>query len=176
MLSVPIMIVPPIEDVVDLAAMRLFLRIDGTALDEEIGALVAAVVSDIERMTSTRLAEQVVELQADRFSDIGRLSIGPVQEVVEIRYQDAVGTDATIAADTYELAGAGLEKGIRCAFGHVWPSPRPVAGAIAVQLRVGYGADLPAAIAMAVKMEVRSRFDGTPFNLFDAIVNDRIWL
>lgn len=176
MLSAPIVIAPPTEDVVDLAAMRLFLRIDGTALDEEIGALVAAVVSDIERMTSTRLAEQVVELQADRFADLGRLPIGPVQEVVEIRYQDGAGAGQTIAADMYELVGAGLEQSIRCAFGHVWPSPRPVAGAISVQLRVGYGADLPAALSMAVKMEVRSRFDGTPFNLFDAIVNDRLWL
>lgn len=176
MLSAPILLEGPTEDVVDLAATRLFLRIDGTALDGEIGDLVAAVVSDIERMTSTRLADQVVELRADRFADLARLSIGPVMDVIEIRYQDATGVENSIASDVYETIGAGLDMGIRASAGNAWPTARPVAGAITVQLRVGYGADLPASIAMAIKMEVRARFDGTPFNLFDAIVNDRIWL
>jgi hypothetical protein len=127
-------------------------------------------------MTSTRLGDQVVEIRADRFADLLHLSIGPVQEILQIRYEDVSGVEIDMASDAYELFGAGLEMGIRPSPGNVWPSARPVAGPIAVQLQVGYGDALPANISMAIRMAVRSRFDGTPFDLFEATVNDRIWL
>lgn len=176
MLSAPIVIEPATGDIIDLAAMKLFLRIDGSALDDEIGMHVMAVVADIEQMTSTRLADQVVEIRADRFADLDHLSVGPVQDIVQLRYQDVSGVETNLAPDAYELFGAGLAMGIRPSQGNVWPSTRPVAGPIAVQLQVGYGDALPANISMAIKMAVRSRFDGTPFDLFGATVNDRLWL
>lgn len=175
MLSAPIVIEPSAGDTVDIAALKLFLRIDGDDLDVELGDYAAAVVADIERITSTRIGEQVVELRADRFADLGHLTIGPVSDVLEIRYQDSTGATITLAPEHYELFGAGLEMGVRASFGHSWPATRPGTGVIAARLVVGYGNDVPPSISLALKQAVRSRFDGTAFDLAEALVNDRIW-
>lgn len=175
MLSAPITVEPPTVDVMELAALKLFLRIDGDELDGEVQDYLNAVVADVERMTSTRLADQVVELQADRFADLDHLTIGQVNEVAQVRYQNSAGAETILSADAYELFGAGLEKGIRPSFGHSWPATRSGSGVIAVQLAVGYGENLPPSIALALKQAVRSRFDGTAFDLSAATVNDRIW-
>ncbi|MBB6191193.1 putative phiE125 gp8 family phage protein [Sphingobium wenxiniae] len=175
MLSAPIVTTAPTDEPVDIDEVKLFLRVDGEALDAEIAGYVGAVVADIERMTSTRLASQVVEIRADSFADLARFNIGPVTDVVAITYEDGDGAQQTLSEDAYELFGSGLAMGIRPASGQSWPAVRPVAGAIAARLTVGY-ADLPPSLALAVKMAVRSRFDGTPFDLFEATVNDRIWL
>lgn len=174
MLSAPIVITAPTGDIIDPAKMRLFLRIDGSDLDDEIAEYVAAVVGDIERMTATRLAEQTVEIQADRFLDLAHLTIGPIKSVESIQYQDMTGTVVELPASAYELFGADLARGVRPTFGQVLPSAR--VGTIVVRLVVGYGPCLPPSILLAIKEGVRSRFDGTSFDLFTATVNDRIWL
>ncbi|EPR09876.1 hypothetical protein M527_07040 [Sphingobium indicum IP26] len=177
MLSAPIVITPPTADVIDLEEVKLFLRYDGTELDGEIADHVRAAVAEIERTTATRLADQVVEVRCDRFADLSHLQVGPVSAIVSIAYEDPGGVATTLAADAYELVGAGLEMGVRPAFGYSWPATRAAAGVIAVRLQVGYAADaLPATLKLALKMLVRSKFDGTPFDLFEATVNDRIWL
>ena len=177
MISAPIIITPPTGDVVDLQAVKLFLRADGSALDDEIRTYMRAVVADIERMTATRLARQVVELRADSFDDLSHLSVGPVVSIVSIVYQDVEGASQTLADDNYELFGAALANGIRPKFGKAWPIARAVSGAVRVQLDIGYDADtLPANLDLALKMAVRSKFDGTPYDLFAATINDRIWL
>ncbi|HKY80267.1 MAG TPA: phage head-tail connector protein [Sphingobium sp.] len=177
MLSAPIVITPPEGDVVDLEAVKTFLRVDSSALDDEIAGYIRAAVTEIERITSTRLAEQVVEIRADRFADLDHLTIGPVTGIVSIIYQSTSGTSETLVEESYELFGAGLETGIRPAFGHAWPAARGAAGVIAVQLEVGYSAETqPASIDLALKQLVRSKFDGTPFDLCTVLVNDRIWM
>lgn len=178
MLSAPIVITGPEGDVVDLAAVKTFLRIDGDELDEEIRGYIDASIGEIERLTSTRIGEQQVELRADHFDDLEHLTIGPVSGVAAITYRDASGSDVTIDQADYELFGAGLEKGIRPKPGRSWPrgAAQRASGAIGVRLNVGYGDAIPPSISLALKMDVRGRFDGVPFNLFAATTNDRIWL
>ena len=178
MLSAPIVITGPEGDVVELEPVKTFLRVDGDDLDEEIGAYIDATIADIERMTSTRLGEQVVELRADSFEDLEHLTIGPVNAVVAITYRDAAGDEVTIDQAEYELFGAGLEKGVRPKPGRRWPRGNALraSGAIGVRLNVGYGDAIPPSISLALKMDVRGRFDGVPFDLFTATTNDRIWL
>lgn len=175
MLSAPTVITAPESSTVDPDEVKLFLRVDGEALDAEIAGYISAVVGDIERMTSTRLAPQIVEIRADAFADLAHLNIGPVSGIVAITYEDGEGSQYTLSSDLYELFGAGLAMGVRPAAGQSWPVARRAAGVIAARLTVGY-AELPPSLALAVKMAVRARFDGTPFDLFEATVNDRIWM
>lgn len=174
MLSAPSIVTAPEGDVIDLAKIRLFLRIDGEDLDGEIADYVLAVAGDIESMTSTRFRDQVVELSADGFPDLLNLNIGPVNEVVAVWYRDRDGIDQLIDPAVYELFGSQLAKGVRTAPGKSWPSIG--AARIRIALQVGYGMDLPPSLSLALKEAVRSRFDGTPYDLFLATVNDRIWL
>lgn len=174
MLGAPIVVTPPEGDIIEPAKMRLFLRIDGTDLDDEIPGYVAAVAGDIERMTSTRFQEQIVEIHADSFADLLSLNIGPVKGIVSVQYRDRGGAEVTIDAGSYELIGSGLAMGIRPVPGASWPTRWPAD--VRVRLQVGYGEDLPPALSLALKEAVRARFDGTAYDLFAATVNDRIWL
>ncbi|MEA3543227.1 MAG: hypothetical protein U9R77_14065 [Pseudomonadota bacterium] len=174
MLSAPIVVTPPEGDVIDPAKMKLFLRIDGDDLDGEIADYVTGVAAEIERMTSIRLQEQVVQIQADNFDDLRHLNVGPVAEVVSLSYRDRSGAEIAVADGAYELFGTDLDRGIRPAPGLSWPVP--AAGSVRVTMKVGYGESLPPSLSIALKEAVRARFDGTSFDLFAATVNDRIWL
>lgn len=175
MLSAPVLIVAPTTKLISLQDARTYLRIDEGSLDTELEGYIASATSMIESMTSTRLALQTVEILADRFADLARLPIGPVQSVVSIQYQDVRGEAAELDDDVFELFGAHLERGIRLKVGQSWPAARAVTGAIAVRLVVGY-TTLPGHLKRALLDSIRQQFDGTPVDLFTATVNDRIWL
>ncbi|MDX3908418.1 MAG: phage head-tail connector protein [Sphingobium sp.] len=174
MLSEPVTVTAPVAAVMNLETVKLFVRVDGSELDAEIQAYMDAAVADIERLTSTRLGNQVVEVRADSFDDLMHLQVGPVSSVVSINYDDIAGSPQIVAANTYELFGAGLERGIRPRFGAAWPSARNARGAISVQLQVGY-ATLPASIGLALLLAIRGRFDGSAVDLPMLLINDRIW-
>lgn len=160
---------------VSLPDVRAYLRIEDSDLDVDLRGAIDAAIADMEAMTSTRLAPQVVEIHADGFRELDRLPVGPVSDIVEIGYEDSAGAAQLLDASVYELFGSGLERGIRPAFGQTWPSLRPVAGAVRVRLAVGYP-KLPRHLARALLDVVRARFDGSPIDVFSLIVNDRIWM
>ncbi|WP_370171875.1 head-tail connector protein [Sphingobium abikonense] len=109
MLSAPIVVTPPEGDVIDPAKMKLFLRIDGDDLDGEIADYVTGVAAEIERMTSIRLQEQVVQIQADNFDDLRHLNVGPVAEVVSLSYRDRSGAEIP-PAPTLRLRSASSDR------------------------------------------------------------------
>lgn len=175
MLSAPIVTAPPTAQLVSMPEARTYLRIEQGELDTELEGYIASATADIENMTSTRLAPQTVELLADSFADLAHLSVGPVQSVVSIAYRAVDGTTVYLLEEVYELFGAGLDRGVRPQAGRSWPALRPVSGAIAIRLAVGYPA-LPAHLKHALKEAIRSKFDGSPVDLFSLTINDRIWL
>lgn len=173
MISAPVVITPPVGDLFDVASLKLFLRIDGDDLDDEVALYAKAVVADIERMTSTKIGRQVVELRADCFADLDHLPIGPVTDIVELRYRAGNGEIVTVDPADYELIVSGLEASVRPSLGMSWP--RLGLTGIALQLSVGYGDDVPPSVTLAIHEAVRARYDGTGYDLASALVNDRIW-
>lgn len=169
MLSAPIIITPPTASPIDIEVVKLFLRVDGDELDDEIARYIRAGITEIQRITGVFLAEQTVEVQADSLADLEHLTLGPVKEISEIRYIDSAGAEQILDAGSYELVGAPLGQSIRTA--------SVPARQIVVRMIVGYAEGaLPADIDLALYMWVRSKFDGTPFDLFEATVNSRIWM
>lgn len=162
---------------IDRNAIKLFLRLDGNQLDDEIDSYILAAVAEVERITGTRLAEQEVELRADSFADLSHLPIGPVKSIVSITYRDLGGVSQTVDSGRYEVVGSGLDVGILAAAGTFWPPALIGQSSIVVRLGVGYAdGALPATLDLALKMLIRSKFEGTLFDLFAATANDRIWL
>lgn len=175
MLSEPVTIQEPAAKLVGLDEVRTYLRLDEGGLDTELEGYISGAIADIELITGTRLAPQLVQLFADSFADLGRLSIGPVSSVVSIEFQDDDGEAVTLSEDVYELFGAGLARGIRLKPRQSWPSIRPVTGAIMVELAVGYE-KLPARLTEVLKESIRAKFDGSAIDLFSLTCNHRIWL
>jgi uncharacterized phiE125 gp8 family phage protein len=141
---------PPDGDVIQLDEAKTYLRVDDESEDEIVERAVRSATEHVEAYTATRLLAQTVELRASSFDDLDRLPIGPVQDIKSIEYLDTSGAPQTLAADRYELFGAGLERGIRPAVNARWPAIRKVSDAIVVTAVVGYDTSIPEPVMRAV--------------------------
>lgn len=177
----PITVAAPAVEPVDLASAKEFLRIDAddTSFDVELASTIAGVRSEIERISSTRLITQTVELIADSFADLAHLPIGPAQSIVSIEYQDAVGAPQAIAPADVELTGACLEQGMCPVAGKTWPSGAVRARSIRITIAVGYGDDraaVPEDLIITLLRGIRAMFDDYAIDLAPMLTNHRIWL
>jgi uncharacterized phiE125 gp8 family phage protein len=175
MIGSTVTIVAPTREPVDLEAAKRFLRIDGSAQDDDVSLLIQAAREDLERITGQRLLDQVVRLQADSFDELDQLPVGPVKSIRAVAY-GTPGATTTIDPASVYLTGLGLERGIAAVPGY--RLPRTVSGPILVDLNVGYGADpsaVPANLRLALFVLIRSRFDDRQVDIEPLLVNDRIY-
>ncbi|KQO51404.1 head-tail connector protein [Sphingomonas sp. Leaf257] len=175
MIGATVTIVAPAKEPIDLEAVKRFLRIDGSAQDDDVSLLIQAARSDLERITGQRLLDQVVRVQADSFDDLDHLPVGPVKSIKAVTY-GAPGAPTAIDPANLYLTGLGLERGIAAVPGY--RLPRTVAGPILVDLNVGYGSDpsaVPANLRLVLFVLIRSRFDDRPVDVEPLLVNDRIY-
>lgn len=177
MLGEAVTVVAPASEPLTIEDAKRFLRIDTDSLDQDVAMLIGAARGDIEDITGQRLVEQTVEIGADSFADLAHLTVGPVQNVVEIRYVDLAGGRHILPTASYDLVGAGLERGIVPAIGAALPPMRSGRGAIVARLLVGYGAQdpLPTKLRWALLAVVRGKFEEKPVDLGPMLVNARIY-
>ena len=182
----------PVGEPITLDQAKEFVSIDADEqeFDTLLGGFIAAARGHLQSVTGTRLADQVVELQADSWSDLAQLPIGPVSDVVSIVYDDAEGVEQTVADTVFELTGAGLSRGIRLQVDQSWPTDkRSAAGSIRVGLTVGYDTlppELETALLLMVSDQFAFRESGTAgmntaaykssMRVDGLIANHRIWL
>ncbi len=182
----------PAAEPITVDQAKEFVSIDAgeAEFDTLLTSFIAAARGYLQSVTGTRLVEQTVELQADSWSDLAHLPIGPVTDIVSIKYDDFDGVEQTIADTVYELAGAGLERGIRLRVGQTWPTDkRGVSGAIRVSLTVGYDTlppELETALLVMVSDQFAFRESGvigtvaaavkSSMQVDGLIANHRIWL
>lgn len=145
--------VPPSAEPVLLPTLKAHLRVDHPDEDALIGTYIAAARTRVEAFTRRRLITQDVTWRRDGFCAGLRLPVAPVQSVLSITYLSSAGSTETMDSADYRLAAAAQPAVIVPAYGKVWPVTQPVADAVGVSLRVGYGAsgaDVPADLVMAV--------------------------
>ena len=88
----------PSSEPITLAEAKLYLRVDTTADDALITALITAARETVERYTSRALVTQTITQVLDCFPGFGfRLAVHPVQSITSITYKDSNGSDQTLA-------------------------------------------------------------------------------
>ncbi|KKI17494.1 head-tail connector protein [Sphingomonas sp. Ag1] len=165
----------PAVEPIELGSAKRFLRVDGTAQDDDIRMLIGAARRDLEQTTGQRLIEQTVRIRAFRFSDLAVLPVGPVMAIVDITYLDGA-ERKSVDLETVYLTGAGLERGIDLVPGYSWPAH--TRGPIVVDLKVGYGptgASVPENLRWAMFALMRGKFDDRAVDIEGLVVNDRIY-
>ena len=106
----------PSSEPITLAEAKLYLRVDTTADDALITALITAARETVERYTSRALVTQTITQVLDCFPGFGfRLAVHPVQSITSITYKDSNGSNATLAdtvymLDNYEMPNAVVLK------------------------------------------------------------------
>ena len=134
---------------VSVADVKAQAIIDDSDNDALIGRLIGAARSHVEAYCNIILAEQIVAVRCDSFTDFARLPIAPVQEIESITYIAAVGGEQTLPDTVFELQSDGLEVSIALKDGQRWPARLP-GSRITVSALVGYKDDIPPAITHAM--------------------------
>ena len=178
--SSPALVTGPELEPVTLDQAKEFLAIDADeeSFDAMLTGFIAAAREGIETECSIRMVEQSVRVRCNTWSDLVHLPIGPVTAVEHLKFEDSSGVIQLVDAQTYELFGEDLEKGIRPAVGQQWPSGlRAVTGAIELQLSVGYES-LPKRLWTAVLQLVAAMFEhreGDPAPAMPHLINYRVY-
>ena len=97
-------ITAPSTEPVTLAELKLSLRIDDTALDDELDAALSAARGEAEHFTGRSLAPQHWQLTRDDWW-CGALMLprGPVDDIVQIEFLDRDGNWQVLSATAYDL-------------------------------------------------------------------------
>lgn len=124
--------------------------------DEHLERLIASARDHAERYTGTRIAEQIVTVKCDCFTEFAWFPETPVQSVT-ITYVDTDGATQTLADTVYELRSDGLDASIVLKYGQTWPTIQ-LGSRISVTAVVGYET-APPAIKQALLLLVADGFE-----------------
>jgi uncharacterized phiE125 gp8 family phage protein len=129
----------PTEEPVTLADAKWHCRVDGTADDALLTALIVAARESAEHETGRALCAQTRELVLDAFPEAFVLRGAPIQSLVSLKYLDTDGVEQTLdPQDT--LLDKDSEPGyLLPAYGKAWPASYPVPNAVRVRYTCGYG-------------------------------------
>lgn len=160
---------PAVEPVL-LAAAKLHLRVDHTADDDLITALITAAREGAEHMTGRALITQTWERVLDAFPP-GGVDLGkpPVASITSITYIDAAGAEQVLDPADYTLDATTPSGWVLPSQAlDVWPNTDDVANAVRVRFVAGYGAD-GAAVPAVIRQWMLVRI-GTLYKMREEMV------
>jgi len=136
------LLIAPAEEPVSLAEARAHLRVEHSADDALIGALIAAAREAAETRTGRALVTQRWRLTLDTWPTHGEIVIPwPALVSVEaISYLDADGVRQTLDATAYQIISDTQPGEVWPAYNTAWPSCRVTPGSIRIDYTAGYGA------------------------------------
>ena len=135
----PKRITTPIEPIT-LAEAKLHLRVDDTAEDALITALISAARETCEDRIEGTIPVTVWRLTLDAFPDAIKLPRGPVASVESVKYLDAAGVEQTLSPLDYLVDTASMQGYIVPAYGKAWPETRGQINAVTVEYTAGSAA------------------------------------
>jgi uncharacterized phiE125 gp8 family phage protein len=149
----------PASEPVTLAEAKAHCRVDDTASDDLLGALIVTARQHVEQYAGLAIEAQTVSLQCSDWSDLGALPVAPVSAVTSLKYLDQTATEQTVDSGDYVLIGADtLAPSIGRGFGVSWPTPYGRGDAIRLVVVAGY-ADVPAPIKAAMLLLIGHWFE-----------------
>jgi len=162
----PILLSGPAVEPVSLAEAKEWLRLDSSAEDDLVAALIVAARLVVEASTRRMLITQSWRLSLDRWprapfddewiASPRRLSIeiplAPFQRVLGVSVVDATGAAQAVPASAYGIDAA--PERARLYFVGDPPKPAPPMGGIAIDVAAGYG-DLPTAVPEPLRLAIR---------------------
>ena len=146
----PILLEPPAEEPVPLDEAKAFLRLDDTAEDGLLAALVTSARLTVEAVSGLALVSQTWRFVLGTWPGAGvlRLPMAPVDAVLAVHGRDAGG--APLALPDGIVAPAATVERDALLFGRLAAPP----AAVEVDVRLGYGGadDVPGPLRQAVRL------------------------
>jgi uncharacterized phiE125 gp8 family phage protein len=158
----PLLIAGPAVEPVTLAEMRLYLRLDDTAEDDLVSALIKAGRLLVEGACGRQLVAQTWRLTMHGWP-AGRLVLLPVSpliSVARVRVYDALGAGADLAASLYRADPVSDPPSV--AIEPAAPAPGRTFHGIEIDVVAGFGpaaADVPAPLVQSIRLLVARWFE-----------------
>lgn len=147
-----------VTDPVTLAEAKLHLRVDTSADDALITALITAATDEAEQLMQRATLPQSWTLTLDGFDGPIVLQRPPVTAITSLKYLQAVDGVLTILAGSEYLLAAANEYTARVvpAFGKAWPGARAQLEAVRVEFVTGYAdaGKVPESIKAWIRLRV----------------------
>jgi uncharacterized phiE125 gp8 family phage protein len=160
MMHRPVLVTSPSATPVTLAEAKAHLRVDFADDDALITAMIGAATGYLDGWTGILggvcLVDQVWRQDFDLFAKCMPLPLGPVTEIVSVKWLNSAGTETTIAAASYSLeTDAGGRSFVRFKDDFTVPSDLYESAAVSIQFKAGHAAEaVPAAIKAAILLHV----------------------
>ena len=155
------LITAPTAMPITLDEAKLHARVEASADDTLITALIAAAQEEAEHITGRALVTQTWEQVLDAFSDSMELGLAPVTSISSIKYLDSTGAEQTLASTVYDLIDEAFPPRVVLKTGQSWPATYSAADAVRIRFVAGYGSagsDVPAAIRAWMQVRVASLY------------------
>lgn len=133
---------PPATDPITLVEGKAFARVDTSADDPLITALITSARVYAEPILDRTFVTTAYDLTLDAFpSDGGAICFprSPLASVVSVTYIDSAGDSQTWADSKYDVDTASLVGRLSPAFGQSYPATRPQMNAVTVNFTAGDG-------------------------------------
>ena len=152
---------PPASEPISLTEAKLYLRVDTTADDALITALITAARETVERYTSRALVTQTITQVLDCFPGFGfRLAVHPVQSITSIAYKDSNGDTQTLASSIYMLDNYEMPNAVVLKANQAFPSVYDETNAVTVVYVAGEAAgNVPKAILQAMYLTISDFYE-----------------
>jgi uncharacterized phiE125 gp8 family phage protein len=158
----PLLIAGPAVEPLTLAEMRLYLRLDDSAEDDLVAALIKAARLLVEGACGRQLIAQTWRLPLNRWPP-GRavlLPLSPLLSVARVRVYDLAGAGTDLAAPLYRADTAADPP--RVVVEAAAPEPGRAFAGIEIDIVAGFGtaaADVPAPLVQAIRLLVARWFE-----------------
>jgi uncharacterized phiE125 gp8 family phage protein len=161
----------PAVEPVTLAEAKAHLRVEHSADDTLISALIVAAREAAESRTGRALITQTWRSTHAEWPDDIALPRPPLVSVQTVTYLDADGVRQTLAGSSYLVITDSLVGNILPAYGASWPTARAEPGSIRIDYTAGYGnaAAVPQALKVWMLLVI-----GTWYSQREAIVTGTI--
>ena len=159
-------ITPAVAEPLSLSDVKTFLRVDSSAEDTLISAMITASRQLCEQYMRRILITTTIEEYFDYFppykfgqSDIIYLSAGPVQSITSVKYLDGVGTEITVNASKYRTDI--ISEPARIISTDGWFDTEDTINVVTVRSVVGYSAasDVPGPIKQAMLLIIADMYE-----------------
>jgi len=152
----------PASEPVTTAEFKAWSRIDTSADDTLIAALIATARQWAETYTGRSFIDTTYDYSLDGFAGVIRLPRSPLSSVTSISYVDTAGDTQTLATSVYRVDAAREPGRITREYAQTWPSVQYVTNNVVIRFVAGYGADatsVPEHVKSAIKHVVADMYE-----------------
>ena len=176
----------PAEEAVSLAEAKAHLKVDFTADDDYITALITAARQQAEEYTNLALVDTTYEQAFDGFPATTRLNPhqslvlwrSPVISVTSLVYTAEDGTSTTEPSANYKVDTYRKPGSISPVYGYSWQSAQDIPASVVVTFRAGYAdaASVPAPIKQALLLMIGAWYDNREDSVYNLPTQSRVML